>query len=190
MCIRDRYSQAAADELTAVKATLADLDEKQRPSRDAVNRQAIVAPIAGQVVDLQLFTVGGVARPGERLLDIVPDSEPLLIEARIGLDDIDDLRLNQPADIRLTAYPTRTTPLLTGVVRYLSADQLVDARTGAPHYIAQVAVDAASLAQAGGRVRLQPGMRAEVFVKTGERTVIDYLLEPVAATLRRALREH
>ena len=188
--LRNQYSQAAADELTAVKATLADLDEKQRPSRDAVNRQAIVAPIAGQVVDLQLFTVGGVARPGERLLDIVPDSEPLLIEARIGLDDIDDLRLNQPADIRLTAYPTRTTPLLTGVVRYLSADQLVDARTGAPHYIAQVAVDAASLAQAGGRVRLQPGMRAEVFVKTGERTVIDYLLEPVAATLRRALREH
>jgi multidrug efflux pump subunit AcrA (membrane-fusion protein) len=113
-----------------------------------------------------------------------------MIEARIGLDDIDDLRLSQPADIRLTAYPTRTTPLLTGVVRYLSADQLVDARTGAPHYIAQVVVDAASLAQAGSRVHLQPGMCAEVFVKTGERTVIDYLLEPVAATLRRALREH
>ncbi len=188
---RNQYTQTAADELSTVRAQLSDLEEKQRPSRDAVNRQAIVAPIAGQVVDLQVFTLGGVVRPGERLLDIVPDSEPLLIEARVGLDDIDDVRLEQPADIRLTAYPMRTTPLLHGVVRYISADQLSDPRTGTPHYIAQVTVDASSLAAAGGDgVHLQPGMRAELFIKTGERTVLDYLLEPVAATLRRALREH
>ena len=186
---RNQYTQAAADESSAVRAQLADLEEKQRPSRDAVTRQAIVAPIAGQVVDLQVFTVGGVVRPGERLLDIVPDSEPLLIEARVGLDDVDDLRLEQSADIRLTAYPTRTTPLLHGTVRYISADQLSDPRTGTQHYIAQVAVDAPSLRAAGDNVHLQPGMRAELFIKTGERTVLDYLLEPVAATLRRALRE-
>ena len=187
---RNQYTQTAADELSTVRAQLSDLEEKQRPSRDAVNRQVIVAPIAGQVVDLQVFTLGGVVRPGERLLDIVPDSEPLLIEARVGLDDIDDVRLEQPADIRLTAYPIRTTPLLRGVVRYISADQLSDPRTGTPHYIAQVAVDASSLAAAGGDgVHLQPGMHAELFIKTSERTVLDYLLEPVAATLRRALRE-
>ena len=186
---RNQYTQTAADESSTIHAQLSDLEEKQRPSRDAVNRQAIVAPIAGQVVDLQVFTVGGVVRPGERLLDIVPDSEPLLIEARVGLDDVDDLRLEQSADIRLTAYPTRTTPLLHGVVRYISADQLSDPRTGTQHYIAQVAVDAASLRAAGDGVHLQPGMRAELFIKTGERTVLDYLLEPVAATLRRALRE-
>ena len=187
---RNQYTQTAADELSTVRAQLSDLEEKQRPSRDAVNRQVIVAPIAGQVVDLQVFTLGGVVRPGERLLDIMPDSEPLLIEARIGLDDIDDVRLEQPADIRLTAYPIRTTPLLRGVVRYISADQLSDPRTGTPHYIAQVAVDASSLAAAGGDgVHLQPGMHAELFIKTSERTVLDYLLEPVAATLRRALRE-
>ncbi|MBK8184980.1 MAG: HlyD family type I secretion periplasmic adaptor subunit [Candidatus Competibacteraceae bacterium] len=187
---RNQYLQAAADELTTAKALLADLEEKQRPSRDAVHRQAIVAPSAGQVVDLQVFTVGGVVKPGERLMDLVPDSEPLLVEARVGLDDVDDLRLEQAVDIRLTAYPTRTTPLLHGAVRYISADQLSDPRTGAPHYIAQVAVDGASLAAAGAGVRLQAGMHAELFIKTEERTVLDYLLEPVAATLRRALREH
>lgn len=187
--LRNQYAQVAADELTTVKALLSDLEEKQRPSRDAVHRQAIVAPIAGQVVDLQVFTVGGVARPGERLLDIVPESQPLLVEARVGLDDIDDLRLEQAVDIRLTAYPTRTTPLLHGAVRYISADQLHDPRTDTAHYVAQVAVDAASLQAAGDGVHLQPGMRAELFIKTGERTVLDYLLEPVAATLRRALRE-
>ncbi len=149
--LRNQYTQAAADELTTVKALLSDLEEKQRPSRDAVNRQAITAPIAGQVVDLQVFTVGGVVRPGERLLDIVPESQPLLVEARVSLDDIDDLRLDQAADIRLTAYPTRTTPLLHGTVRYISADQLSDPRTGTQHYIAQVAAVAmASLAPDSG----------------------------------------
>lgn len=187
--LRNQYIQNAADELTSTKALLADLDEKQRPSRDAVQRQAIIAPLAGQVVDLQLFTIGGVVKPGERLLDLVPDAEPLLIEARIGLDDVDDLRLEQPVDIRLTAYPTRTTPLLHGRVRYISADQMSDPQTRKAHYVAQVAVDSAALAAAHS-VRLQAGMHAELFIKTEERTVLDYLLEPVTVTLQRALREH
>lgn len=187
--LRNQYMQVAADELSTVKAQLADLEEKLRPSRDAVNRQAIVAPLAGQVVDLQVFTVGGVVRPGERVLDIVPDASTLLIEARIGLDDIDNLHLQQAVDIRLTAYPTRSTPLLHGVVRYVSADQLSDPRTGTAHYIAQVAVEESTLSSAGAALQLQPGMRAELFIKTGERTVLDYLLEPVTATLRRSLRE-
>ncbi len=187
--LRNQYMQVAADELSTIKAQLADLEEKLRPSRDAVNRQAIVAPLAGQVVDLQVFTVGGVVRPGERVLDIVPDASTLLIEARIGLDDIDNLHLQQAVDIRLTAYPTRSTPLLHGVVRYISADQLSDPRTGAAHYIAQVAVEGSALSSAGAALPLQPGMRAELFIKTGERTVLDYLLEPLTATLRRSLRE-
>ena len=111
-------TQTAADELSTVRAQLSDLEEKQRPSRDAVNRQAIVAPIAGPSGRFAGVHVGRCGAPGERLLDIVPDSEPLLIEARVGLDDIDDVRLEQPADIRLTAYPIRTTPLLHGVVHH------------------------------------------------------------------------
>lgn len=186
---RAQYVQGAADELTAVNALLFDLEEKQRPSRDAVHRQAITAPLAGQIVDLQVFTVGGVARPGERLLDIVPEAEPLLIEARLGLDDIDNVRPGLAVDVRLTAYPTRSTPLVHGVVRYVSADQLSDPRTGVRHYIAQVAVDPVSLAIAGESVRLQPGMHAELFIKIGERTVLDYLLAPMTDTLRRSLRE-
>lgn len=187
--LRNQYLQAAADDLTAVNAQLFDLEEKQRPLRDMVQRQVVVAPLAGQVVDLQVFTVGGVTQPGERLLDIVPDGEPLLVEARIGLDDIDQVQLGQAVEVRLTAYPTRTTPLLSGRIRYVSADQLTDSRTGAPHYLAQVAVEPASLTAAGANIHLQPGMHAELFIQTSERTLLDYLLEPVTASLRRALRE-
>ncbi len=189
VAVRTQYTQGAADELSMVNALLFDLEEKQRPSRDAVHRQTITAPIAGQIVDLQVFTVGGVVRPGERLLDIVPEAEPLLVEARIGLDDIDNVQPGLPVDVRLTAYPARNTPLLNGVVRYVSADQISDPRTGVGHYIAQVAVDPASRVIAGENVRLQAGMHAELLIKTGERTVLDYLLAPMADTLRRSLRE-
>lgn len=189
VAVRTQYTQGAADELSVVNALLFDLEEKQRPSRDAVHRQTITAPIAGQIVDLQVFTVGGVVRPGERLLDIVPEAEPLLVEARIGLDDVDNVQPGLPVDVRLTAYPARSTPLLNGVVRYVSADQISDPHTGVGHYITQVAVDPASLVIAGENVRLQPGMHAELFIKTGERTALDYLLAPMVDTLRRSLRE-
>jgi len=94
-----------------------------------------------------------------------------------------------PVDVRLTAYPARSTPLLNGVVRYVSADRISDPRTGVGHSIAQAAVDPASRVIAGENVRLQTGMHAELFIKTGERTALDDLLVPMADTLRRSLCE-
>jgi HlyD family type I secretion membrane fusion protein len=186
--LRNQYQQAAADELAIAQSRTVDLSERVKPSQDAVKRQAITAPIAGTVVALKVFTVGGVVAPGAPLLDIVPEEDTLIIEARVNVDDIQHVHPGIPADIRFTAYPTRSTPLVMGELKYVSADRLTDKDTGASYYLAQVRVDQDSIAAATA-VKLQPGLRAEVFLKTGERTALDYLLEPISSSLRRALRE-
>ena len=188
VALRNQYVRDAANELTAVSARLSDLEERLQPSRDAVGRQTIVAPIAGKLVDMKVFTIGGVVGPGEPLLDIVPDDNPLIVEARLDVDDIDDVRPGLPVDIRLSAYHARNTPLVSGSVTHVSADRLTDKVSGAPYYLAHVRVEPSSLASAVN-LRLYPGMPAEIFIKTGDRTALDYLLEPVTGSLRRALRE-
>ncbi|MGQ0656871.1 MAG: HlyD family type I secretion periplasmic adaptor subunit, partial [Chromatiales bacterium] len=186
--LRDEYLQTAADELTASQAKIFDLEERLRPLQDASERQQIIAPIAGEVVGLKVFTVGGVIAPREPLLDIVPEDNPLIVEARVNVESIDELRLGMDADIRLTAYHVRSTPLIRGTVTYVSADRLSDEQTRAPYYLAHITVDKESL-RAAGELRLLPGMPAEVFIKTQARTALDYLLEPVMGSLRRSLRE-
>jgi HlyD family type I secretion membrane fusion protein len=186
--LRHEYQQKAADELTVTQTRIVTLEEQVKPSRDAVTRQAVVAPIAGTVVGLKVFTVGGTVGPREPLLDIVPDNNPLVVEARINLDDIRHLHPGMPADLRFTAYHSRDTPLVQGELTYLSADRLTDPNSGVSYYVVHVRVDGGSLAAAPD-IRLQPGMRAEVYLKTPGRTTLDYLLEPIAGSLRRGMRE-
>jgi HlyD family type I secretion membrane fusion protein len=186
--LRNQYRQGAADELSLTRNRMFDLQERLRPLRDAARRQLISAPIGGRIVGLRVSTVGGVIRPGEALLDIVPDDEPLIIEAHIDVDDIDSVYPGLAADIRLTAYQQRTTPLLHGRLESVSADQL--AQPGeTPYYSARIRVEAGTLQTAAAALQLYPGMRAEVFLKTGKRTALDYLLAPVTGSLRRAARE-
>lgn len=135
-----------------------------------------------------VIAAAGVIKATDPFWDVGSEAEPLLVEARVSPDDIDKLRLKQPADIRLAADPARATPLLAGTVRCISTGQLTDPRTGASHYLAQVRVDAASLARTGAGVHLWPGTRVELLIKTGQRTVLDELLEPVAATWQRMSR--
>jgi epimerase transport system membrane fusion protein len=191
--LRDNYVQRAVEDLTGVFSTgvyarIFDLRQRLRPSQDAQRRQRIVAPISGTVVDLRVFTVGGVIRSGEPLLDIVPDDNPLIVEARIRVDDIDSVREGQEADIRFSAFKRRATPLVSGIVSYVSADRLVDDVTGEFYYLTHVHADAQSLSEAGIE-SLHPGMPAEVFIRTGERTALQYLLAPITDTLRRSFRE-
>jgi HlyD family type I secretion membrane fusion protein len=186
--LKNRLMQEAANELTRTKAAIYDIEERLRPSRDALARQNIVAPISGEVVNLQVFTVGGVIGPREPILDIVPDDNPLIIEAQVNVEDIDDLRLGQEADIRLSAYKARSTPLITGRVTYISADRLLDESTNLPYYQAHIEVDEEAMNVAPD-LELYPGMPAEVFIKTGARTALDYILAPITQTLRRSMRE-
>ena len=188
LSMRNAYAQSAADELKEASARIFDLEERIRPSRDASERQRITAPIAGEVVGLRVFNSGSVIGPREVLMEIVPDEKRLIVEARIRPEDINHVRAGSPAEVRLTAYQQRTTPLVHGTVMYVSGDRLVEQQTGAPYYVVQVDVPTEALAQAGN-LKLQAGMPAEVFIRTDSRTTMDYLFAPVTAYLRRAMRE-
>jgi HlyD family type I secretion membrane fusion protein len=186
--LRTNRVQQAADELEQTRQRILDLQERIRPSKDAQARQFVIAPVAGEVVNLRIFTAGGVIAPREPVMEIVPDQRHLIIEARLAPDDIDEVRQGMAADVRLTPYHQRSTRLLVGKVTYVSADRLMDEATRAPYYTAYVEVDPESL-KAETHVNLYPGMPAEVFIRTRERSTLDYLLEPVTNALRRAGRE-
>jgi HlyD family type I secretion membrane fusion protein len=185
---KNGYVQNANDELKDTTAKIFDLEQKLRPSTDQAERQRIVAPIAGEVVALKVFTPGAVVGPRDVLMEIVPEKKTLIVEARIRPEDISHVHPESAADVRLTAYKQRTTPLVEGRVTYVSGDRLTDATTNAPFYVVNVDVPEAALA-AAGNLRMQAGMPAEVFIRTDSRTAFDYLLAPVTAYLRRGMRE-
>jgi HlyD family type I secretion membrane fusion protein len=185
LSMRNGYAQSAADELKESTSRIFDLEERIRPSRDAAQRQKITAPIEGEVVGLRVFSAGAVVGPRDVLMEIVPEVKRLIVEARIRPEDINHVRTGTAADVRLTAYKQRTTPLVQGRVTYVSGDRLVESQTGVPYYVMHVDVPPAAL----GDLRLQAGMPAEVFVRTDERSTFDYLLAPVTSYFRRAMRE-
>ena len=182
---QNTYKQTAVDDLKDATAHIFDLEERLRPSRDAAQRQQVLAPIGGEIVGLKVFTAGAVVGPRDVLMEIVPAEKTLIVEARIRPEDINHVHVGDESEVRLTAYKQRTTPLVAGRVAYVSGDRLTDTESKSAYYVAHVAVSPASL----GELRMQAGMPAEVYVRTDSRTVLDYLLAPVTAYLRRAMRE-
>jgi HlyD family type I secretion membrane fusion protein len=187
LSMRNTYVQAATDELKESSTRMFDLEERIRPSRDASERQKITAPIGGEVVGLRIFTAGSVIGPRDVLMEIVPQEKRLIVEARIRPEDINHVKQGSEADIRLTSYQSRTTPLVAGTVTYVAGDRMVDQQSGVPYYIVNIDVPEKSLAVAS--LKLQAGMPAEVFIRTDNRSALDYLLAPVTSYLRRAMRE-
>lgn len=187
--LKNDYAKQASDDLQKSQDQIFDLQERFRVPEDEVKRQKISAPVAGRVVDLKVHTVGGVIGAREPLMDIVPEQRQLIVESKVQVQDIDDLHLNMEAEVRLTAYKQRTTPLVQGKVVYIAADSLVDEATHTPYYLTHVRVDEASLKEAGDDIELYPGMPAEVYILTRSRTALQYLLDPITTTLRRSFRE-
>lgn len=182
------YRQQASDQLKVSSARLTEIEQEQRKTTDASSRQVIVAPVAGDVINLKFTTPGSMVSPREPIADIVPSNPRLVVEARIRTEDVARVHQGQAAEIRFTAFKYRTTRLVEGKVFYLAADRTVDRTTNQAYYVALIEADAASLAQAGD-VKLQAGMPAEVFIKGEARTPLQYLAEPVTQVLRRAGRE-
>jgi HlyD family type I secretion membrane fusion protein len=186
--LTDSLAADIARELSDVQARLVDTEEELDAAQDVLRRQDVRAPIAGTVVNLRLFTPGGVIEPSKPILDIVPRDDELLVEAQVSPLDIDVVKPGLEAQVRLTAFKQRSTPTLAGRVRHVSADHFVDEHTGAAHYKAEVRIDAEAQAQLDG-LELYPGMPAEVLIMTGERTLWDFLATPVKDSFARAFRE-
>jgi HlyD family secretion protein/epimerase transport system membrane fusion protein len=175
-------------DLRDTQAELVDVSERLKAAEDILVRTDIRAPQAGVVMGLNVHTEAGVIAPGQRLLDIVPEDDTLVIEAQVAPNDIDVVYAGLPSQVRLTAFKQRNTPLLDGNLTRVSADSFTDERSGASYFLARVTIDAAELKKLDGR-ELYPGMGAEVMIKTGKRTTMDYILAPLTDSLRRAFRE-
>jgi HlyD family type I secretion membrane fusion protein len=183
----DEYVSRAAEELKESSVRILELRERLQPTEDALRRQSIVAPVGGRVLGLRVHTEGASIGPRDPLLDIVPVSHEVLIEAQAPLDAIRQLHIGQLAEIRFSALPSRTTPMVAGTVSYISPDALAD-REGRAFYQVHIKPSAESLG-AARITALDPGMAAEVYIQTTARTALDYLLRPVRDSLLRSFRE-
>lgn len=184
---RNQYQQQATDELKLSSAKIRELEERVRPSQDQAERQYVRSPVDGEVMDLRVAAVGEAIGPREPIADIVPAAEKLVVEAQIRPLDINNVRVDQAAEVRLSSFDSRTTPLLPGKVVFVSADRIAN-QEGSSWYVANVEVDATVL-KAHPEIRLQPGMPAELFVTTTPRSLFAYLVKPLNAFSSRAMRE-
>jgi len=166
----------------------AELVERSVAARDLLDRIEIRSPTSGLVHQLSAHTIGGVIRPGDAIMEIVPDTEDLQIEARLQPQDIDHVHPGQPAFVRFSAFNQRTTPQLTGSVSYVSADTSHDQQTNAPYFTVRIVLPDEERRRLAGQ-QLVPGMPAEVFMQTGSRTMMSYLFKPIADQMRRAFVE-
>jgi HlyD family type I secretion membrane fusion protein len=189
--VRTNSAKEAVEQFHQVRADIADVRQRIRTQEDVLNRVNIVAPVGGIVVKLRYHTPGGVIEPGKAILEIVPAKVDLVIEVRVRPQDIDHVKLGQEASIRMTALNRRTTPTLLGHVIYVSADVLPDdaqAIVGRDVYVVRVALDK----KQHGTIREfrpKPGMPAEVYIKTSERTFFQYIIQPIEDSMSRAFRE-
>ncbi len=181
-----------AKELGEVQAQLFELRERLQSLQDTVLRTVIKAPVSGMVMGLEIHTLGAVVPPGGDLLDIVPQGEDLIVEARVSPLDIDRVHVGQTAEVRFSAFKSRTTPKIDGALISLSADRLIDERSPnpEPYYLARVSISAAGLqALVDADLKLLPGMPAEVLIQTGDRTMLQYLADPLKDSLARSFIE-
>lgn len=186
--------QERYQDLRRVDAMLAELAPQLAGAREQLEQTRLRAPADGVIVGLQVHTVGGVVRGGERLMDVVPEGQDLIVEAQVRPEDADDLQIGQVTEVRITAFGGRNLPIVHGEVRQVSADRFTDERTGRPYFLVQVVVppeERSALDRSGGNGtrRLRAGLPAQVVVPTRKRTALQYLLEPLNQTLWRSLRE-
>lgn len=188
--LKQQSREDAIKESQDLEVQISGLIERRTAALDALKRSEIRAPEEGIVLGLSVHTVGGVITPGTPVMDIVPQSDQLLVAARIAPRDVDKVKPGQEAVIRFSAFNARVTPEAIGSVRQVSADNFIDKATGAAYFL--VFIDLPPKEELDKILRgqvLQPGMPAESFIRTGARPAISYLLKPLTDAFSRSLRE-
>jgi HlyD family secretion protein len=188
---RERLEQIESD-LKDTQSKLSETLPKLVATREQLQHSLVRAPATGQVVGLQVFTVGGVVAPGQKLMDIVPDGRELIIQAQLAPTDADDAYAGQTAQIRFLSIHNRSLPLFTGTVRTVSADSFTDEKTGKSYFRAEIVVPEAELNRVRsilGQGELRPGLPVEAVLTVRKRTALQYLLEPLTGALWRSGHE-
>lgn len=178
------FHQQARETLARLMVQYSDLEKQQIIETDLTDKHQITSPVSGTVMDISVFTQGGVVRTGEKLMSVVPQEQTLIIDGKLSPQWRDKVASGQPVDLIFTAFNQNLTPKIQGELTFISADRLTDPDTREPYYQIQVAV-----VKAPGIPAIKPGMTAEIFIKTGERSLLSYLFRPVTDRLHSALSE-
>ncbi len=185
--LNNEFQADVVNELGEIQPRLKDVRERMTALNDIVERTVIRAPVAGVVNGMQYHTVGGVIGPGNPIADVVPQSDELIVEASVSPLDIDRVHVGQDATIRFSSFSSAV-PTIFGTVIGVSADAVTDRNTGASFYLARVQVTPEGMQELGD-LALVPGMPAEVFIASGSRTFLQYVMKPFSNALARSLIE-
>jgi HlyD family secretion protein len=186
--IQNSYVQAASDQLKVAAARIGEIEQEMRKSVDAAARQVVTAPASGAVIELKVTSPGAVVRPGETIAEIVPVDASLMIEGRIRPEELNHVYLEQRARIKFTAFKYRNSSMVIGKVTYVSADRLIDPANNMPYFSVMILAEPDSL-RSVGEFSLQAGMPAEIYLEGSSQTALQYLMEPITTTVRRAARQ-
>jgi protease secretion system membrane fusion protein len=185
---QQEYRKEVETQLADVSREVLSEEQKYRSVSNDLERTEIKAPVGGQVVSLAVQTVGGVVQPGQKLMDIVPQGEALLLEAHVAPHLIDRVHADLPVDVRFSSFAHSPQLVVEGRVVSISGDLLTEPQTGVGYYLARVQVTPEGLKTLGKR-QLQPGMPVEVVFKTGARSLLTYLLHPLTKRVSAAMKE-
>lgn len=182
------FNSDVVKQLADTQTKVYDLQERTAAYKDRLSRIVIRAPEDGMVIGMTVHTVGGIVRAATPLLDIVPSVSDLIVEVHVQPVDIDRIAIGKTAKIRFSAFNSATTPEIEGVVTQISADRLTDERTGMPYYLARLEVSADGQRRLGDR-KLVPGMPADALISTGERTMLQYIMQPARNAISESMIE-
>jgi HlyD family type I secretion membrane fusion protein len=183
---RQKMWEEVSGQILEARSKISDLRSKLKVAADVLTRVDVVAPVTGTLQNLHVFTVGGVVKAGEPFVEVVPDHDSLIIQARVSPNDTERLSKGMAAEVRFPSFRANLLPLIMGHVETVSRDRLVDDVSKQPYFLAQVIGEDVPEEV---RERLTAGMPADVVMPTGERTVLDYLVRPLKDRIRGALRE-